>query len=34
KAIEAVERWRFRPALRNGRPVRAPALVEVHFHLL
>ncbi|HYM09844.1 MAG TPA: energy transducer TonB, partial [Bryobacterales bacterium] len=34
KAIEAVTRWRFRPAMRNGRPVRVPATIEVNFRLL
>jgi len=34
KAIEAVKRWRFRPAYRDGRPVVAPAVIEVNFHLL
>jgi len=34
RAIEAVERWRFRPAYRNGKPVPAGALVEVNFRLL
>ena len=34
KAIEAVSRWRFRPALRNGHPVRAAATVQVNFRLL
>lgn len=33
-AIEAVKRWRFRPALIGDKPVVAPALVEVGFHLL
>jgi protein TonB len=33
-AIEAVKRWRFRPALIGDRPVIAPAMVEVGFHLL
>ncbi len=33
-AIEAVKRWRFRPALIGDRPVMAPAMVEVGFHLL
>jgi TonB family protein len=33
-AIDAVKRWRFRPALIGDRPVVAPALVEVGFHLL
>ena len=34
KAIEAVSRWRFRPAQRNGRPVTVPATIDVNFHLL
>lgn len=34
KAVEAVKRWRFRPAMRNGRPVPASAMVEVVFRLL
>lgn len=34
KAMEAVSRWRFRPASRNGRPVRAAATIEVNFRLL
>lgn len=34
KAIEAVKKWRFRPATRNGRAVSAPAIIEVSFHLL
>ena len=34
KAIEAVERWRFIPALEGDKPVAAPALIEVAFHLL
>ena len=34
KAIEAVKRWRFRPGMRNGRPIVASAIIEVNFHLL
>ncbi len=34
KAVEAVSRWRFKPATRNGKPVRAPATIEVNFRLL
>src|SRR5579884_421836 len=34
KAIEAVRQWKFRPGMRNGRPVVMSALVEVHFRLL
>lgn len=33
-AIEAVKRWRFRPALMGDDPVIAPALIEVGFHLI
>lgn len=34
KAIEAVNKWRFRPAQQNGRPVVVPATVYVNFRLL
>ena len=34
KAIEAVRQWRFRPGTRDGKPVVAPAAIEVNFHLL
>lgn len=34
KAIEAVSRWRFRPAYRDGKPVISSARVEVNFRLL
>jgi periplasmic protein TonB len=34
KAIEAVSRWKFQPARRNGKPVTVPATIEVNFHLL
>lgn len=33
KAIEAVNRWRFRPATFNGQPVATRVEVEVDFHL-
>jgi TonB family protein len=33
KAIEAVKLWRFKPAERDGRPVRVAANIEVNFHL-
>lgn len=33
KAIEAVGRWRFRPATLNGQPVATQIAVEVDFHL-
>jgi periplasmic protein TonB len=34
KAIEAVQRWRFRPGTRNGKAVPVVAAVEVSFRLL
>jgi protein TonB len=34
KAVEAVQRWRFRPATRNGRAVPANATIYVNFRLL
>ena len=34
KAIEAVRQWRFKPALKDGKPVTVGALVTVHFRLL
>lgn len=33
KAIEAVHRWRFRPASLNGQPVATRIAVQVDFHL-
>jgi periplasmic protein TonB len=34
KAIEAVKKWRFRPSMKNGHPVRyGPVEVDVDFHL-
>jgi TonB family protein len=33
KAIEAVQRWRFKPALKNGEPIEVPIEVSVDFHL-
>jgi TonB family protein len=32
-AIEAVKKWRFRPAMKNGSPVQVPVRVEVSFNL-
>lgn len=34
KAIEAVSRWRFRPAILDGKPVTTEAVVQVNFQLL
>ena len=34
KAIEAVQRWRFKPGTNKGAPVRVRAQVEVNFRLL
>jgi TonB family protein len=34
QAVEAVARWRFRPAYRNGKPTVASAFIEVNFRLL
>jgi TonB family protein len=33
KAMEAVKRWRFKPAMRNGQPVPVEVNVEVNFRL-
>jgi protein TonB len=33
KAVEAVQRWRFQPAMKDGRPVNVQISVEVGFHL-
>jgi len=34
KAIEAVQKWKFRPSLKDGKPVAVSANVEVNFRLL
>jgi protein TonB len=34
KALEAVEKWKFRPGLKDGRPVPVYATIEVNFRLL
>jgi TonB family protein len=33
KAVEAVRKWRFTPAMKDGAPVRTQINVEVSFHL-
>ena len=33
KAIEAVKRWKFEPAMKDGKPVAVQINVEVNFHL-
>jgi periplasmic protein TonB len=34
KAMEAVEKWKFRPAYKDGHPVPVAATIEVNFRLL
>jgi len=34
KAIEAVQQWKFRPGIKDGRPVTVQARVDVNFRLL
>jgi periplasmic protein TonB len=34
KAMEAVEKWKFKPAMRGGMPVNVHATIEVNFRLL
>jgi len=34
KAMEAVEKWLFKPGMRNGKPVAVFATIQVTFHLL
>ena len=34
KAIEAVEKWRFKPGMNKGQAVKTRAVVEVNFRLL
>jgi protein TonB len=33
KAVECLQKWRFKPATRNGEPVPVKATVEVNFRL-
>jgi periplasmic protein TonB len=34
KAIEAVQKWKFKPGMKDGKPVAVQASVEVNFRLL
>lgn len=34
KAIEAVQKWKFRPGYKDGQPVTVSATIEVNFRLL
>jgi len=34
KALEAIEKWRFKPGMKDGKPVPVRATIEVNFHLL
>jgi TonB family protein len=34
KAVEAVEQYRFQPAMRDGQPVAVEFNIDVHFHIV
>ena len=33
QAMDAIEKWHFSPGIKNGKPVRVAATIEVNFHL-
>ncbi|MEO8051541.1 MAG: energy transducer TonB [Acidobacteriota bacterium] len=33
QTIAAIEKWRFAPGMKDGKPVRVAATIEVNFHL-
>jgi protein TonB len=33
KAVEAVQNWKFEPAMKDGKPVAVELAIEVDFHL-
>ena len=33
QAIAAIEKWHFAPGIKDGKPVRTAAIIEVNFHL-
>jgi outer membrane biosynthesis protein TonB len=33
QAIDAIEKWHFAPGIKDGKPVRAAAIIEVNFRL-